>query len=139
MNFHTALGELELTEDEVLIFAEGLFGFEQLKRWALRESGEPGLNWLVSLEDKNIAFVLWNVQDHVPDYQVKGFEQTPYDKVYNILTIRQNKKQQLITANMLAPVLINVHAQKGIQFVMQESGYSTQAPLFSGEVEACSY
>ncbi|MHB1650912.1 MAG: flagellar assembly protein FliW [Desulfitobacteriaceae bacterium] len=137
MNFHTALGELELTEDEVLIFAEGLFGFEQLKHWALRESGELDLYWLISLEDKNIAFVLWNVQDHLADYQVKGFELAQGHRVYNILTIRQNKKQPLITANMLAPVIINSQEHKGIQFVMQESGYSTQAPLFLGEVEVC--
>lgn len=129
----TAIGELELGNDDIFIFPHGIPGFENLTKWAIRDSGETGLNWLLSLERAEIAFVIWQVQDYIEDYNVQGFSLTDQHKVYSILTMRNQGDNLKVTANLLAPVIIDTQAKRGIQYVMTDTEYSARTPLYTRE------
>ena len=56
MIFKTKLGEMDLSEKEIITFEEGIPGFDHLRKFAIVSVArtEP-IKWLVSLEDKDVA------------------------------------------------------------------------------------
>lgn len=133
MEIVTAIGNININEDDIITFKTGILGFEHLMPWGLVKSEEEGLSWLISLEDENIAFILWHIQEYLSDYTISGYDLDRHQSVYTILTIRNEK----ITANLVAPIIIDVEKHTGSQFIMTESGYSTQTLLYTREDEKC--
>ena len=61
-------GEMEIAERQRLIFPRGIFGFEELREFALLDSAQPPFYWLQSLQRVEIAFVLIDPHFFRPDY-----------------------------------------------------------------------
>ena len=128
-------GALEIAEERVLTFPEGLFAFEEKKRYILldHQDEENPFWWLQSLDDPNLVFVLLNPFLFKPDYE---FDLSPEDvealalqkpedaMVFCLVVIPQDL--QKITANLLAPLLINAKLKKGKQIVLFHTNYSTR-------------
>lgn len=125
----SGIGEIRFEDEEVYIFPTGIPGFEDLKRWLVRASGESGFSWLLAVELPEIAFVLWHVQEFIADYEVVGYPLTPEHQVFSILTMQRTTEGLTVTANLLAPVILEPKTHTGVQFVMNDSGYSTRTPL----------
>lgn len=131
-------GEIEVVQDELLLFQEGLVGFSHLKTFALLESSEVHpFVWLQSIEDPSVAFVIIDPLLVVPDYQVQvhpedleGLELAdPADaKVLAIVVVPSDP--QLATMNLKGPLVINPNSRRGKQIVLADPGYSTQHPLW---------
>ena len=53
-------GEVDITEDKVITFEEGLMGFEEYKRFTLLFNNEDGkkspVSWLQSMDEEKLAF-----------------------------------------------------------------------------------
>ncbi|MFY9404589.1 MAG: flagellar assembly protein FliW, partial [Defluviitoga tunisiensis] len=109
----------------------GIPGFENLRKFALLqpESSFP-IMWLVSLEDKQVAFPVILPQLIRSDYEIILPEdiseylqlEKPEDAVViSILTIPQNKED--ITINLAAPIIISLNNNKGIQLLIENTEY----------------
>ncbi|MDD2432476.1 MAG: flagellar assembly protein FliW [Clostridia bacterium] len=129
------LGTLEVSEDKVITFPQGLFAFEEKKRYILLENEEPEspLWWLQSLDDPNLAFVLLNPFLFKPDYELElsaedveelGLEKPQEAAVFCLAVIPQDVKK--MTANLLAPLVINAQLKKGKQIVLYHKNYTTK-------------
>lgn len=131
-------GELDVGEEEIINFPEGILGFPDLKKYCLIDAGDETLIlWLQSLEDANIAFPVIEPKIFKPDYVVKLSAQelaqlrlTSINSsgVFNILTIP--KEVDAMTANMKAPLVINLKEQVGKQVILQENEYTIKHPMF---------
>lgn len=139
MTFQTTrFGELTVGEGEVISFPEGLFGFEDLKRFCLVDPGDDTLIlWLQSLDKKEISFPVLEPKIFKPDYVVRlsgqelralQLDNVNQGVVFNIITIPNDVA--LMTANMKAPVVINLKDQVGKQVVLQENEYSVRHTIF---------
>ncbi|HHY05986.1 MAG TPA: flagellar assembly protein FliW [Clostridia bacterium] len=128
-------GTLEVAEDKVITFPQGLFAFEDKKRYILLENEEPEspLWWLQSLDDPNLAFVLLNPFLFKPDYELElsaedveelGLEKPQEAAVFCLAVIPQDVKK--MTANLLAPLVINAQLKKGKQIVLYHKNYTTK-------------
>ena len=53
-----AMGVKSVEENHIVTFPEGLFGFEDYKKYATIESEWAPLIWLQSLDDERLAFLL---------------------------------------------------------------------------------
>ena len=93
------------------------------------ESSFP-IMWLVSLEDKQVAFPVILPQLIRSDYEIILPEdiseylqlEKPEDAVViSILTIPQNKED--ITINLAAPIIISLNNNKGIQLLIENTEY----------------
>ena len=51
-------GEIEFSEDRVIIFNNGLYGFESFKRFLLIKTDDELFYWLNSIDEPEIAFPL---------------------------------------------------------------------------------
>lgn len=129
--FETKLGKVKIDTDKIVIFEYGIPGFESLKKFAILdpESTYP-IMWLVSLEDKDVAFPVTIPNLIRNDYEFilpkdlteyLNLEKPEDAIILSILTIPENEED--ITINLAAPIIISQNNHKGIQYLIDDSKY----------------
>ncbi len=133
-------GELDLLPNDVVTFPNGIFGFPELHRYCLVDPGEDTLIvWLQSLEDLGIAFPVLEPKIFKQNYIVRLSPVELKDlklvnlasqsaAVFTILTIPQDVTQ--MSANLKAPLVVNLNEQVGKQVVLQENEYTLKHFMF---------
>lgn len=134
----TRFGELEVNPTDIITFAEGLLGFEHLKKYFVVDPGDSTLIlWLQSTEEEKVAFPIIEPKIFKPDYIAKllpadlnglELESIQNAKLYSILTIPANVTE--MSANLKAPVLINSARKVGKQIVLQDSKLSVKHEMY---------
>ena len=131
-------GDLVVPTDSIIELPGGLIGFSHAKRFVMIEH-KPPFSWLQSLEDPALAFVVvdgfeFGKQDDLkPPYGDKDcdFKEEDEFAILVIVTVRPDPK--LTTANLKAPLFVNLKNRKGVQIIIDDARYSTRFPLWSGE------
>ena len=128
-------GTLEITEEDLIVFPEGLLGFHRYKQFVLVQVAETSpLLWLQSVRVPELAFVIADPRLFRPDYQVqvkkedlKTIELTEVEKaeVYVIL----NRVDGELTANLQGPLVINPDGRLGKQLVLSDKRFPVRYPL----------
>ncbi len=128
-----AYGAVEITDRQVITFPVGVFGFEQLHRFALLDSVQTGFYWLQSLDDPDIAFIMLNPYElrsdyvlDVPDDDLRsiGYDHDEDILVFAIVTIPEDESK--ISANLQGPIIINRRAQLGRQSISLDQRWRTK-------------
>lgn len=130
-------GEIEVAEDKVIEFPQGLAGFEALRRFAFLhpESDSPKYYILQSMEDADVAF-------NVADPAVFGFNyeitldetlsaildqpDTPAavaDDAVLVILSKENDNAPL-RAVLKAPLILNLKTRRGIQHTFTRLDYT---------------
>ncbi len=131
MKVKTKLGEIEIEEDKLITFEEGIPGLEDLKKFVIVSNGSDPIMWLVSLEDENVALPVINPWLIRVDYTVDvpkdvtedlGIENKDDVQVWAILVIPHDNPENM-TINLMAPILVNTKNNKAKQIIMEDSGY----------------
>ncbi len=136
-------GPLEIPDENVLTFQAGLIGFSQHTRFSLlgRERG-LGYEWLQSLDDGNIAFVVVQPGLIKPDYHIQIQDDALHDiefqegddvVVLSIVTVPPDEPEKA-TVNLQGPLVINATRNRGKQIILNES-FPIRYPLIPGQVE----
>jgi flagellar assembly factor FliW len=124
------LGPLEIRTDTVIIFADGIPGFEQLRRFALIETQRDELVWLQSLDDAALTLLLAD-----PFSQVPGFElDIPVSDLASlgvtgggadllVLSVAQLESGTPVSVNLQSPIVINRAQCIGRQVVIPDSSW----------------
>lgn len=132
-------GTLTVDPQEVLSLPEGMIGFPGLTRFILfrHKEGSPFL-WLQSLEAEDLAFVLMDPLLLVPDYDLNippedgtllGIEDAGNSiQAWAVVNIGRQEPPE-ITANLLAPLVVNPGARLGKQIVLFDSPYAIRHPV----------
>lgn len=134
-------GPIEFEEEDILLFPEGILGFEDCTRYVVLRHGEKGVFlWLQSLDRPDVAFLVADPASFEPNYApemppgvahlLKLSADTPR-LVYAILSIPPGKPQQM-TANLAGPIVINVVERLACQVVVEDGAWSTKHPVFDG-------
>lgn len=132
-------GQVELKEQDVLTFSEGLLGFSELRQFVLLDDPNDEIfAWLQSCEAPTIAFPVLEPELFAPNYKVsltKGdlealnLKNQEGVRYFSIVTIPDDPTE--MTANLKAPVVINVAARKARQCVLQDNNLAIREPIFS--------
>jgi flagellar assembly factor FliW len=131
----TRFGQIEVDDDKLITFEQGLLGFTQYHTFALiQTTPDPVLYWLQSTEAPNLAFVVCDPRTFVPDYQVpirrdevRNLELRDADDVEVLVIV--NRQGDQLTGNLLGPLVIGATSRKGRQFVLADRRWSTRAVL----------
>lgn len=134
----TRFGELEVDKKDIIVFKEGLLGFENLKKFFIVDPGDQTLIlWFQSAEDPATAFPILEPKIFKPDYIVKllpaelaslELESINSASVYTILTIPKNVQE--MSANLKAPIVINNQSKVARQIVLQDSKLEVRCPMY---------
>lgn len=128
-------GNIDILEEEIISFPEGVPGFESVKKFVLLNYDEEksAFNWLQSVDEPSLAFVLVNPFEIKKDYEfdvddevlklidVKKQEEMA---VFSIVVIPEDIKKT--SMNLKAPVIINSRAKKGMQVVLNSDKYTVR-------------
>ena len=142
------LGAISWEPASEIEFPCGLPGFEDRRRFVAVHFGHTDpLIFLQSVEDAALCFITLPVRAVEPDYRLSvreedlGLVGLPTERAPRIgedvhclavLSIRETGT----TANLLAPVIVNLKNLKAVQAVAQEGGHSHQHPLWKEEMAA---
>jgi len=131
-------GTVEVEEGLVLSFVSPILGFEAQKRFVVLDHSENSpFKWLQSVEDSSLAFVITNpkffaipYEFMLPDEASEKLEAKQAEDllVFTIVNI-PSEQPALMTANLLAPVVVNQNNLYAMQVVLQNSEFSTRTRL----------
>ncbi|MGI5838049.1 MAG: flagellar assembly protein FliW [bacterium] len=126
------LGVLDISDNEIINFPDGIPAFETVRRFAVVRNGRTApFAWLQAADRPELSFLIINPWEFCYDYDLEISENDcraldlarPEEAaVYAILTVRGNKHE--ITANLLAPLVINTRAGIGRQVINNSGKYT---------------
>ena len=142
MKYETArFGSLEIQDQDILVFPDALYGFDQEKEFALLPLDptiESPMEWLQSLTSRELAFIVTDPFLFIPEYKMVlsdseqtqlGIESIESVVVRVIVTIP--KVHTEMTANLVAPIVINQEKSLAKQVVLTNAEYDTKYSLMS--------
>ena len=132
-------GDVEVAEDKVVHFADGIPAFENEHEFVIVPYDEESpYVFLQSLTTPDLAFLMTMPFIFFPDYEFEiddenqnKLELTKQEDmvVYTLLTINGGKVKDM-TANLMAPVVVNTANMQARQVVLDRSSYNTKHRLF---------
>ena len=141
----TRFGEIEEAEDKILHFAAGLPAFEDEHEFIIVPYDEESpYVFLQSASTPDLAFLMTIPFIFFPDYEFRledavleslALENQEDLLLYTLLTIPGSDIREM-TANLLAPIVINSRTNEGRQIVLDKSTYRTKHKLFHKQVKA---
>ena len=134
-------GEIDLSEDKILTFDNGLLGFEDYKRYTILFNNEDGreqtISWLQSVEEETLAIPVINPllvkEDYDPtveDELLKSLGELNDDNLLLLLTMTIPADLEQMTANLKAPIIISADTKKGCQIIVENKDYEIKYKVY---------
>lgn len=132
-------GEIEVKSEDVVTFEHGIPGFGEEKQFVLLPL--PENEWfhiLQSVKTSQLGFVVTDPFLFFKEYDFELDQSSveslgnPAEKevqVLSILTVRESLNES--TANLQAPIIINLANHKGKQVILTNSDYQTKHLIFA--------
>lgn len=143
MKLHASnFGEIEIDEEDILTFPEGIPGFEECKKFIVinNPDEENPFDWLQSVDNEDLAFVIMNPFFVFPDYDIT-IPESAIEKlkikdetdvfVYTIVVVPENLED--MTTNLSGPIIINGKEKLGKQVILEDNRYTTKHYIFKKE------
>ena len=134
----TRFGPIDLSSDDILTFKEGLLGFNDLERFVLLDDPNDEIfAWLQSCDEPSIAFPVlepelfeenYKLQMTKSDLQSLQVTSEAELRSFCIITIPEDPAR--MTANLKAPVVVNVKTRVARQCVLQNNKLEIREPIF---------
>ena len=132
-------GEIEVDEKKIVHFQNGIPAFEDEREFIILPYEEDSPYYFMqSVNSPDLAFLLTipflffpEYSFEVDDVTMKELEITNHDNVfyYSMITI-PNGSIRYMTANLLAPIVLNSDNMQAKQVVLEKSNYTTKHRLF---------
>jgi flagellar assembly factor FliW len=128
-------GEIEIPEEKVVQFPEGLLGLHRFQRYVFIDRENSPLRWMQSMDLPELAFLVADPHVFAPDYKAEvrvgelealGASDPRSLAVAVICTVTDDPGDA--TVNLKAPLIIDVEKRTAKQVVLNESPYSIHHP-----------
>lgn len=136
MNIETKFyGKIEIEDNRVINFKNGIPGFEDLNSFALLDiENSNNVKCLQSLERKEVCLLIISPWDFFKDYEVYLSDDEIKELdiknesdvlIFNVITVRE----KVITANLVAPIIINTINKNAKQIILSDIKYSIRQEI----------
>lgn len=134
-------GEVELDDNKVLTFPNGIIGFEAFKKFAILydidNESETRISWLQSLEEPALALPVVDplaiVADYAPmveDELLKPLGNPADEDLLFLLVMTVPSDMTKVTANLKAPIIINAEKCVGVQLIVDNADYPVKYNVY---------
>ncbi|MFH1063296.1 MAG: flagellar assembly protein FliW [Candidatus Omnitrophota bacterium] len=117
-----------------MFFPEGIIGFSEHKEFSIidNKSKEPFV-WMESAQDNNLSFIIINPKEFKQGYEpiLSAADKTALKindlsecLIYALVCVPKDSDE--ISANLLAPIIINKNSNIGRQVILHDQDYSVQ-------------
>mgnify|MGYP002627279915 CR=1 FL=1 len=127
------MGTVDVDDEHIITFPNGLFGFEDYHKYALIEAEYEPFFWLQSLDERGLAFIVVDpfliAKDYELDVDDKMLAEIELDSpsdvaVFAIVTVPATGGP--VTANLQGPLVINRKNQCALQVILPDSRWTTK-------------
>ena len=135
----TRFGDIAVDEERVFRFPDGLPGFAGAKSFlAINVESDDDMYWLQCVDDGALAFLAISPWSFFPDYEPEidehaqdalGLDRADDATVLCLLTV--DRDAEVVTANLLGPVVLNTARKLGRQVVLADARWPIAARLGS--------
>lgn len=134
-------GEIEIADDKIIVFENGIIGFPDLKNFALIHDEEKGTNtgirFMQSLDEPNFAMPVMDPLLVKPDYDPKVDDELlasagniSSDNILVLVTATIPGDLTKMSVNLQGPFIINVEEHKACQIIVENSDYPVKFPIY---------
>lgn len=137
-------GKIEVEDDRIYNFKDGLFAFDELRKFALLDTDDNSpFRWLQSMEESELAFVIIKPTDFMISYELSisstdleavGAQSVEELQVYAIVTIPKNTSD--MTANLQGPIIMNSKTHLGKQAISMNDRYNVRHKILDEMAKA---
>ncbi len=140
----TIFGDIQYTEEDLLILPLGLVGMPHLTRFLILDfEGEHAFKALLSTEEPGINFLITDPRNFRDDFDFDLLEPTREalkigrddDQAVFVLCTWRGKFEST-TGNLLGPIVVNVKNRKAMQVILERGAYTTHESLAAMEEDA---
>lgn len=135
----TRFGQVEIQNQDVLVFSEGILGFAELHKFVLLDDPTDDIfAWLQSCDEPAIAFPVlepelfndaYKINLAKSDIEALKLTDVGNARVLCIVTIPDDPTQ--MTANLKAPVVVHIKERLARQCVLQDNQLAIREPIFA--------
>ena len=132
-------GDIEVDQSKKILFADGMPGFEQLSMFfvLVLEETSP-IYWLQSMEDPSVTLPVLNPFEilgdqyalEISDQEVEALKLDDEQDLLVVVVTVIPEEMTTMTANMAAPVLINVKRGIGKQVFIDNRNSPVRFPIY---------
>ncbi|MFZ2444737.1 MAG: flagellar assembly protein FliW [Syntrophobacteraceae bacterium] len=127
----TRFGAIEINETELISFPWGIPGFEELKSYVLLEYKNGPFQWLQSVEEPSVAFVVCppdviGLEYRIPESKTSlvKLEKQVDLLILNIVSFNRDKGSMRF--HVRSPLIFNAAARIGYQWTMEPEELKTR-------------
>ena len=133
----TRFGTIQVEPEHLIEFPEGIIGFSKIKTYILLEEKSSVFLWLQAVSKPDVAFPIlepeifhsnYRVGIHEEDLESLKIDTADHLKVITIVTIPPDITQ--ITANLRAPIFINLKEKIGRQIILEDEKHPIRYSIF---------
>lgn len=136
-------GEIDLAENKVITFEQGILGFEEYKRYTilydLEEGDKATVSWLQSLDEPGFALPVVNPLSVKSDYNpivedevLNSLGNITDENLVILLTLTVPNDLTKMSVNLKAPFIINSDTCKGCQIIVENQDYEVKYNVYKG-------
>lgn len=134
-------GKVEIADDKIITFENGLMGFEDYKKYTIiydsTEESKGGVMWLQSLDEVSLALPVIDPmiirQDYDPfvdDEALKAIEIGDKTEFLVLVTMTVPAEIEKMSVNLKAPIVINAENLKACQIIAENDDYLVKFPIY---------
>lgn len=134
-------GEIEIDDEKVLTFENGIIGFPDMKHFVLIHDEEKGTNagirFLQSVEEPGFAMPVMDPLVVKPDYDpevddelLKSAGNVTPDNILVLVTVSVPRDLTKMSVNLQGPIVINVEEHKACQIIVESGNYPVKFPIY---------
>ncbi len=120
-------GLLSIEQSDIILMPHGLIGFESSRHWVLlSNTNNASVAWLQSIALAHVAVPVVSPRRFDSEYRVQVSKRDlsqlhlrQQDAVYVLSVVSRN--QDLLTANLKSPILLNATRQIAVQIITTDS------------------
>lgn len=134
----TRFGKVEVRDDAVMSFPDGLIGLPGTLYALLAQDPDSPFMWLHAVEHPEVAVPVINPWLFFPDYEVRmsdddarAIELEDSTKASILCVVRAGEELADFKVNLVAPIVLHADALLGRQIINDVRGYAVDQPLFS--------
>ena len=117
----TRFGEVDIQVDDIIVFPNGIAGFEDFRHWVILSDQEnDAVAWLQCVSNPDVAVPVISPRRFAPEYrlrvsrsQLAPLEIDAVDQAYILGVVSRNESK--LTLNLRAPLIINLDRRIGRQ------------------------
>ncbi|MBQ1896523.1 MAG: flagellar assembly protein FliW [Lachnospiraceae bacterium] len=134
-------GDVEISDDKIITFDDGIIGFPELKHFAImhdeEKGSDAGIKYFQSVEEPGFAMpvmdplmVCENYNPQVNDELLAPLGELKDDNIIVLVTVTVPTDLTKMTVNLQGPIIINADEKKGAQIIVEGNDYPVRFPIY---------